>query len=62
MHIYGIQKDGTDEVICSAATEMQTQRTDLLEKGSGGEEGEGGTNGNTHTTICEKDSQWEFAL
>ena len=29
IHIYGIQKDGTDEFICRAAMEMQTQRTDL---------------------------------
>ena len=29
MHAYGIQKDGTDEPICWAAVEMQTQRTDL---------------------------------
>ena len=29
MHIYGIQKDGTDEPICRAAVETQTQRTDL---------------------------------
>ena len=29
MHIYGIQKDGTDEPNCRAAVEMQTQRTDL---------------------------------
>ena len=28
-HIYGIQKDGTDEPICRVATEMQTQRPDL---------------------------------
>ena len=28
-HIHGIQKDGTDEPICSAIMEMQTQRTDL---------------------------------
>ena len=28
-HTYGIQKDGTDEPICRAATEMQTQRKDL---------------------------------
>ena len=28
-HIYGIQKDGTDEPICRAAMETQTQRTDL---------------------------------
>ena len=28
-HKYGIQKDGTDESICRAAMEMQTQRTDM---------------------------------
>ena len=28
-HIYGIQKDGTDELIFRAAMEKQTQRTDL---------------------------------
>ena len=28
-HIYGIQKDGTDEPICRAAVGMQTQKTDL---------------------------------
>ena len=28
-HTYGIQKDGTDEFICKAAMEKQTQRTDL---------------------------------
>ena len=28
-HIYGIQKDGTDEPNCRAAMETQTQRTDL---------------------------------
>ena len=28
-HICGIQEDGTDETICRAAIEMQTQRTDM---------------------------------
>ena len=28
-HTYGIQKDGTDEPICRAAVETQTQRPDL---------------------------------
>ena len=28
-HIYGIQKDGTDEIICMAILETQTQKTDL---------------------------------
>ena len=29
MHIYEIQKNGTDQPICRAGTEMQTQRMDL---------------------------------
>ena len=32
-HVYGIQKDGTDEPICRAAVEMQTQRTDCGHSG-----------------------------
>ena len=38
-HIYGIQKNGTDEFICKAAMEKQTQRTDLWtqERGKEGE-------------------------
>ena len=27
MHVYGIYKDGTDEPICRAAVEMQTEQT-----------------------------------
>ena len=34
-HIYGIQKSGTDEFICKAAIEKQTQRTDLWIWGEG---------------------------
>ena len=40
MHMYGIQKNGTDEPICRAGIETQTQRADLWTAG----EGEGGTN------------------
>ena len=29
MHIYGIQKDSTDELMCRTAMETQTYRTDL---------------------------------
>ena len=29
MHIYGIYNDGTNEPICRAAMETQTERTDL---------------------------------
>ena len=47
-HIYGIQKDGTDEVICRAAMETQTQKTDLWTRCGGGEEGEGGMYGESN--------------
>ena len=64
MHIYGIQKDGTDEFICRAAMEKQTQRTDL--QTWQGEEGEGEmygeSNMGTYIIICKIDTQWEFAL
>ena len=43
MHIYGIQKDDTDEPICREAVGIQIQRTDLWTQGK--REGEGGTNG-----------------
>ena len=33
MHIYGIYKNYTDEFISKAATEKQTQRTDLWTQG-----------------------------
>ena len=35
MHIYGIQKDGTDKFIFRAAIEKQTQKTDLRTQGEG---------------------------
>ena len=35
MHVYGIQKDGTDEPICRAAMEKQTQKIDLWTWGEG---------------------------
>ena len=47
LKIYGIQKDGTDEPICRAAMEMQTQRTDLWTWE--GQEGKGGMNGESNT-------------
>ena len=46
MHMYGIQEEATDEPICRAAMETQTQRTDLWTWGGGaGGEEEGVTNG-----------------
>ena len=41
-HIYGIQRDGTDEPICR---ETQIQRTDVWTRRGEGEEGEGAMNG-----------------
>jgi len=38
-HIYSIQKVGTDEPICQAAMEAQTERTDLWAWGSRGSRG-----------------------
>ena len=37
MHIYGIWKNGTDEPICRAGLETQTQRTDMCAQGGQGE-------------------------
>ena len=45
VHIYGIQKDGTDEPICRAA--LETQRELTTDTGSG-EEGEGEMNGESN--------------
>ena len=65
MHMYGIQKDGTNEPVCRAM-EMQTQRTDLWTWA-----GEGGSRGwdewikqkeSIYATICKIYSQWEFAV
>ena len=47
MHIHGIQKDNTDEPICKAVVEMQTQRTDLSTQGQG-EERENGKDGESN--------------
>ena len=52
-HIYGIQKDSTDEPSFRAPMETGT----LL-----GEEGEGRSNMETHITVYKIDSQWEFAV
>ena len=36
-HIYGIQKDGTDEPLCRGAIEMQIQKTRLVDTVGKGE-------------------------
>ena len=62
-HIYGMQKNGIEELIYRAAMEKQTQRTDLW---TWGEEGEGEMYGKsdmeTYISICKIDSQREFAI
>ena len=56
MHIYGNEKDGTDEHICREAMETDIENR-FLDMG-GGEEGEHGTNGEssmeTYTLPCVK--------
>ena len=62
MHVYRIQKNGLNEFIYRAALEKQTQRTDLCMWGKGGEdEMHGESNMEAYITICEIDSQREFA-
>ena len=63
MHIYEIQKNGTEEFIYRTAVEKQTQRIDLW-TWEGGGEGEmyGKSNMETYITICKIDSQWEFSV
>ena len=57
------KKNGTDEPICRAGIEIQTQRIDLWTWGEG-REGEmyGKSNMETYITICEIDIQWKFAV
>ena len=63
MHIYGIQKDGTNKFIFRAGMEKQTQRIDLWTWGGGGEgEMYGKSNMEIYITICKVDTQCEFAL
>ena len=62
MHIYRIQKNGTDtdEPICRAGIETQTQRIDLWSQQG---EGEIGMNLESSTEVyILPQSQWEFAL
>ena len=63
MHIYGIQKNGTEEFTYRAAMEKQTQRIDLWTWGEGRRgERNGKSDMETYTTTCKIDSQWEFAV
>ena len=52
MHIYGIQKNGTEEFIYRATMQKQTQRIDIWTWGEGGEgEMYGKSNMETYITI-----------
>ena len=62
-HIYGIQKNGTEEFINRETMEKQTQRIDLWTWGGGGEgERYGESNMETYITMYKIDSQREFAV
>ena len=53
MHLYGAWKDGTDEAICRAAGQTQTQRTDCGQSGGRGGWGElGEWCRNMYITVC----------
>ena len=59
-------KDGTDEPICRAAMETQTENRLMDTAGKGRRSGwevwrEGESNMETYITICKIDSQWQFA-
>ena len=56
MHIYGIQKDGTNNPTCRAAKEIQTQRTDFWTQWEKGRE----QHQNIHITICKTDDHCKF--
>ena len=63
IHLYGIQKDGTDEIVCSnGETDIENRLMDL---GEGGQEGEGEmygeSNMETYIAIYKVESQCEFA-
>ena len=59
MHIFRIQKNGTEEFIYRLAVKEQTQRIDLWTWGERGGEGEmyRKSNMETYITICKIDSQ-----
>ena len=61
MHIYRIQKNGTEEFIYRVTVKKQTQKIELWTWGEGGE-GKiyGKSNMETYFTICKIDSQQEF--
>ena len=63
MHIYGIQKNGSEKFICRAEWRNR-DREQTYGHGERGGEGEmyGKSNMETYITICKVDSQREFAV
>ena len=63
MHIYGIQKNGTEEFMYRSTMQKQTQRYSY-EHGKRGGEGEmyGKSDMEAYINICKIDSQQEFAV
>ena len=57
MHIYEIQKSGTEEFTYRAAVEKWTWRVDLGDREEEGEMYEK-SNMETYITMCRKDVQW----
>ena len=56
MHIYGIQKDGTDEYLQGSNGDVDIENR-LMDMVGGGESGtEREQHGNIHITICKRDS------
>ena len=56
-HIYGIQKNGTEEFICRAAMEKHKEQTYGHGERGGEVELYGKSNMETYVTICKIDSQ-----
>ena len=62
VHIYGIQKDGTDELTCRASVETQTQRRDIWTQWKERVAQTERVALRHNITACKIDSQWEFAV
>ena len=63
-HIYGIQKNGTEEFSYKGSNGETDIENQIYGHGERGGEGEmyGKSNMETYITICKIDSQWEFAV
>ena len=64
-HVYGIQKDGTNEFYLqdtNGETEIENRLMDTWKREEGEGEMYGERNMETCITICKIDSQWEFAV